>query len=395
MTTDAQNWPFFEEDEIEAAARVLRSGKVNRWTGEENRKFEEEFCAYVGAGHAVALANGTVALEAALRCAGIGPGDDVVVTSRSFVASAGAAPLVGARPVFADVDAESQNMTAESIRAALTAKTRAVIVVHLGGWICDMAPIMDLAGEHDLLVVEDCAQALGASRNGKTAGSWGDAATWSFCQDKVLTTGGEGGMLTTNDSDLWRRAWSFKDHGKNIDAVGDAGPTPAFKWVHAAIGTNLRMTEMQAAIGRIALPKVEARIRRRNEIAAMLDETFRSDEALRITIPPPEVRHAYYKYYCFVRPDLLAEGWNRDRILEELHAEDVPAFSGICAEIYREEAFVSAGYGPNSPHPVARSLGETSIMLPIHHNLSDETVRRWSNAIRRVVRHAGLRRAQP
>lgn len=383
--TDAENWPSFDEDEIDAVVRVLRSGRVNRWTGEENRRFEAAFAEFVRADQALALANGTVALELGLRCAGIGPGDDVIVASRSFVASASVVPLVGARPVFADVDDVSQNVTAESIRAVLTERSRAVIVVHLGGWICEMEPIMEIARERDLFILEDCAQALGASRNGRPAGSWGHAAAWSFCQDKIMTTGGEGGMLTTNDRQLWERAWSFKDHGKSYAAAERVRPGPSFRWVHEGLGTNWRMTEMQAAIGTASLPKVPGRVDRRNELARFLDEMLRPVEAIRTTAPPEAVRHAYYRYYAFTRPEALAEGWGRDDILISLRRVDVPAFTGICPEIYREEAFRRAGLSPEVRHPVARRLGETSIMLPIHHRLSDETVLRWGGAVKDVV----------
>lgn len=383
--TDMENWPSFDDDEIDAVVRVLRSGRVNRWTGEENQHFEEAFAEFVGADHAIALANGTVALELPLRCSRIGPGDEVIVTSRSFVASAGVVPFVGARPVFVDVDEVSQNITAETIRGGLTDRTRAVIVVHLGGWICDMDAIMEVANEHDLFVLEDCAQALGALRDGRPAGSWGHAATWSFCQDKVMTTGGEGGMFTTDDDELYARAWSFKDHGKNLEASRHAGPGPSFRWIHDRFGTNWRMTEMQAAIGTVALPKVPGRVDRRIELARRLDGTLGSLSAIRITPPPQEVRHAYYKYYAFIRPEELTHGRSRDDILAELHRRDVPAFTGICPEIYVEEAFQRMGYAPDTRLPVARRLGETALMLPIHHRLSDETVSRWGETVRDVI----------
>ena len=386
--TEDQTWPSFDDDEIEAVVNVLRSGRVNRWTGDENRRFEEAFAACVSADHAVALANGTVALELALRSAGIGSGDDVVVTSRSFVASAGVAALVGARPVFSDVDPESQNMTAETLSSALTDASRAVIVVHLGGWICDMDPIMAVARERDLIVVEDCAQALGAVRDGRPAGSWGSVAAWSFCQDKLMTTGGEGGMVTTRDKELWERAWSYKDHGKSFASTGQSSPGPAFKWVHDGIGTNWRMTEMQAAIGRVALPKVDARVSRRNEIARQIDAILSDVPALRTTVPPSTIRHAYYKYYVFVRSEALGHGIDRDGILKDIQSRGVPAFTGICPEIYLEQAFVQAGFAPAIRHPVARLLGETAIMLPIHHNLSDTTASRWAHAVRDAVTRA-------
>jgi dTDP-4-amino-4,6-dideoxygalactose transaminase len=380
-----RGWPVFADDEIAAVERVLRSGRVNYWTGTETRRFEQEFAHFVDAEHAVALANGTVALEAALRSVGLGPGDDVIVTSRSFIASAGAVSLVGASPVFADVDRVSQNLTADTIEDVLTHSTKAIVVVHLEGWPCDMDPIVELADEHNLILIEDCAQALGADYKGRPMGSWGAAAAWSFCQDKILTTGGEGGMLTTNDDAVFERVWSYKDHGKDRKKVMDSRPGPNFRWVHDDFGTNWRMTEMQAAIGNVALPKVPEWVRRRREIAAMLDERFSAVGALRTTIPTEDFGHSYYKYYVFVRPDRLKEGWDRDRILEELHENGVPAFTGICGEIYREKAFEEGGFAPDEPHPVARELSETAIMVPIHPALTDELVHDVADAVADVM----------
>ena len=246
-------WPYFSQDEIDAVTRVLNSGRVNYWTGDEGRQFEAEFAAFVGCKHAVAVANGTVALELALEALGIGPGDEVVVTSRTFIASASCAVMRGATPVMADVDWDSQNITAETIRAVLSPRTRAIIAVHLAGWPCDMDPILEIAREHGLKVIEDCAQALGAVYKGRPVGSMGDVNAFSFCQDKILTTGGEGGMLTTNHTDLWSRAWAFKDHGKSYEAVYRRQHPPGYRWLHESFGTNWRLTEMQSAMGRVLL----------------------------------------------------------------------------------------------------------------------------------------------
>jgi len=381
-----KGWPSFSDDDIDAVARVLRSGRVNYWTGTETRRFERAFATFVGAEYAVALANGTVALELALRSVGIGPGDDVVVTSRSFVASAGSVSMCGASPVFADVDPVSQNLTADSIEDVVTSSTRAVLVVHLGGWPCDMEPIMELAKERGLFVIEDCAQALGADVRGRSVGSWGHVASWSFCQDKIMTTGGEGGMLTTNDAAFFNNAWSYKDHGKNREKMLATGQGPSFKWVHDTVGTNWRMTEMQAAIGNVGLPKVRAWVDRRRTLAEALDGHFLSHDTFRITVPPPDIRHAYYKYYVFLKPDRLAPGRNRDRLLKELHERGIPAYTGICGEIYREGVFEDGGFAPDKRHPVARELSETAIMIPIHPNLTEQVVLEAARAITDAIK---------
>lgn len=383
-----QQWPHYAEDEIEAVARVLRSGRANSWFGTECREFEREFAEYCGAAHAIALANGTVALELALRALGIGPGDEVVVTPRSFVASASCASLCGARPVFADVDADSQGITAESIRAVLSPRTRAIVVVHLAGRPCEMTPIMALAEAHDLKVIEDCAQAHGAHYRGRVVGSIGHVGTFSFCQDKIMSTGGEGGMLVTGIREVWERAWMYKDHGKSLSALQPAVESWRYRWLHDTIGTNLRMTEMQAAIGRVQLGKLDRWLERRAENARIFDGAFANLAALRLTPPPAHVRHAYYKYYAFVRPERLKSGWDRDRILQVAHSRGLSCFSGSCGEIYRERCFADTAQAPSRPLPVARALGETSLMTLVHPTLAIDEVRRTAAEIAAVIQSA-------
>ncbi len=380
-------WPSFADDEIEAVSSVLRSGKVNYWTGQEGRQFEQEFADHVGTKYGICVANGTLALELALHALGIGAGDEVITTSRTFIASASCVVMRGGRPVCVDVDRESQNITAETIRAAITAKTRAIIAVHLAGWPCDMDPILSLAKEYGLKVIEDCAQAHGATYNGKPVGSIGHMAGFSFCQDKILTTGGEGGMVTTNDEKLWNRAWSYKDHGKNYDAVFGREHPPGFRWLHESFGTNWRLTEMQSALGRVLLRKLPEWVTVRRKHAAKLTECFRSMPALRITEPPDEMGHSYYKYYVFVRPERLRTGWNRGRIMSDVAAAGVPCFSGSCSEIYLERAFGDE-MRPAQVLPVARELGETSLMFLVHPTLRDAHIERTCDVVKRVMKMA-------
>ena len=380
-------WPYFAQDEIEAAAAVLRSGKVNYWTGEEGRNFEREFAAFTGCRHAVALANGTVALEAALRALRIGPGDEVITTSRTFIASASCAVAVGARPVIADVDQDSQNITAESIQRCLTPRTKAIIAVHLAGWPCDMDSILDLARQHNLKVIEDCAQAHGATYKGRPVGSLGDIAAWSFCQDKIMTTAGEGGMITTNSEELWESIWAYKDHGKSYDAVYRRQHPTGFRWLHESFGTNWRMTEVQSAIGRVILRKLPSWVAARRRFASMLTARFANTPGLRIPIPPADVEHSYYKYYAFVRPEKLRAGWTRDRIVDVITAAGVPCFTGSCSEIYLEKAFPE-DWRPAERLPIARQLGETSLMFLVHPTLSDEAVCATADVVEQAMKTA-------
>jgi dTDP-4-amino-4,6-dideoxygalactose transaminase len=379
-------WPYFEADEIEAAAAVLRSGKVNYWTGQEGRLFETEFARSVGTKYAICVANGTVALELALQALGIGRGDEVITTSRTFIASASCIVMRGARPVCVDVDPSSQNITPETIRQAITPRTKAIIAVHLAGWPCDMDEILQLASEHGLRVIEDCAQAQGAMYKGRPVGSLGDVAAFSFCQDKIMTTAGEGGMLTTNDPEVWERAWSFKDHGKSYDAVYNREHGEGFRWLHESFGTNWRMTEIQAALGRVALTKVSRWVETRRRHANMLTRTLSSLPGLRIPTVPDSVHHAYYKYYVFLRPEMLQDGWDRNAIMQAIKAEGVPCFVGSCSEIYLEKAFVVRRKHPSLP--VAKLLGETSLMLLVHPTLSDEHIAVTCQTIESVIAKA-------
>jgi len=380
------SWPHFEPDEVEAAAAVLRSGKVNYWTGEEGRLFEAEFAQATGTKHAVCVANGTLALELALHALGIGRGDEVITTSRTFIASASCIVMRGARPVCVDVDPDSQNITAGTIERAITPRTRAIIAVHLAGWPADMDPILKLASEYDLKVIEDCAQAQGAVYKGRAVGSMGDAAAFSFCQDKIMTTGGEGGMLTTNHSDAWERAWSYKDHGKNYNSVYNREHGIGFRWLHDSFGTNWRMTEMQSAMGRLQLKKVPEWVETRRRNADRLTSYLSRVPGLRITVPPQSTHHAYYKYYAFVRPEMLQPGWSRDKIVQAIAEEAVPCFVGSCSEIYLEKAFV--GRRKHKRLPIAKQLGETSLMLLVHPTLSDQHLALAVKAVQKVMSQA-------
>lgn len=382
-------WPSFTAEEVNAVARVLSSNRVNYWTGEECRQFEREFAEWAGSRRAIAMMNGTVALDSALRALGIGPGDEVVVTPRSFMASASCVVTAGAIPVFADVDADSQNLSAETIHKVLTSKTRAVICVHLAGLPCDMDPIMELAREKGLKVIEDCAQAHGAKYRGRMVGTIGDVGAWSFCQDKIITTGGEGGMVTTDDEELWSRMWSYKDHGKSWEAVYERTHPPGYRFVHDSFGTNWRMLELQAVLGRMQLQRLEHAIEARTAKAQQLAAVCAQFDCIRVAPVPAGVRHAYYRFYAFVCPERLASGWSRDRIVAEINAQGVPCFQGTCSELYLEKAFDGTPYRPSAPMPVARELGLTSLSFLVHPTLSNVEMGKACDVLHKVLRAAG------
>ena len=385
LNTAFEPWPSFTQEEADVVSQVLLSNKVNYWTGQECREFEKEFAQFAETRYAVALANGTVALDVALKALGIGAGDDVIVTSRTFLASASSIVTAGANPVFADVELDSQNISAATIEAVLTPNTKAIICVHLAGWMCDMDPIMQLAKEKGLYVIEDCAQAHGAKYKGKSAGSIGHIAAWSFCQDKIMTTGGEGGMVTTNDETLWKKMWSYKDHGKNFDSIYNKQHPPGFRWLHDSFGTNWRMMEMQAVIGRIQLKKMPEWTAKRLANMEKIYAVFADSPYFSIHRPSDDYVHAAYKCYVQVNIDTLPEGWSRDRIMQDINALNVPCFSGSCSEVYLEHAFDDTPWRPAQRLKNAQRLGETSLMFLVHPTLSNESINKTVTAIQQVI----------
>lgn len=414
ITTKFSPWPSYTPEETEAVAQVLISNKVNYWTGTECREFEKEFATWSDSKYAIAVANGTVALDLAFLALNIGAGDEVIVTSRTFLASVSSIVLAGATPVFADVCHDSQNITANTIEAVRTSKTKAIVCVHLAGWPCDMDPIMDLAEQHNLYVIEDCAQAHGARYKGRSVGSIGHISAWSFCQDKIMTTGGEGGMVTTNNKAFWSQMWSYKDHGKSWEAVYEREHPPGFRWLHDSFGTNWRMTEIQAAIGRIQLRRMPEWHAQRVANAKCIWETAAKFSALRVPTPYPisefgieresdavaspfkkknsppgrgqgeGLSHAAYKCYIFVRPEALKPDWSRDRIMAEINAHGVPCFSGSCSEVYLEKAFDNTPFRPKERLPVAKELGETSLMFLVHPTLTEENISQACDILTKV-----------
>jgi len=406
-------WPIFEPDELAAVDAVLRSGRVNYWTGSACRDFEAAWSRAHGANesgtearespdapaalHSLSMANGSLTMDAALRALGIGPGDEVIVSPRSYVASAMCVVLAGATPVFADVDPESGCITPATADAVRSARTRAVIPVHIGGWPCDMPGFVSWARPHGIHILEDCAQSHGGHIDGRALGTFGTFASWSFCQDKIMTTGGEGGMLCTPDADLYKRCWSYAQHGKDHDEAF-APHSPAvpgsFRWVVQHDGTNLRMTEMQAAIGLRQLQKLPAwsAARRRNSL--IMQDALRGLPGLRVPRTPEG--HAHYRCVAFTEGDLASE--TRDRLLAALHAAGIPAMHGSCAEIYREHAFERRGLRPASTRrgrldadgrlPHARRLGETSLTFLVHHTIDASSMERYAMAARHCIQHA-------
>lgn len=378
-------WPYYDEEQVSAVSDVLNSGKVNYWTGRHGKHFEQEYADYIGCNHAIAVANGTVALDLALHALGVQQGDEIITTSRTFIATVSSIVLAGATPAFADVDRDSQNITLESVKSVITHKTKAIIVVHLAGWPCEMDEIMTYAEQMGIFVIEDCAQAHGATYKGEKVGSLGHIAAFSFCQDKIMTTGGEGGMVTTNDYSYWEKMWAYKDHGKSWDEVNRTDHPPGFRWLHHSFGTNYRMTEMQAVLGRVQLKRLDHWVEQRRNNCQIIWENAKKLKGLRVPEQPTYIKHAGYKCYVFLRPEMLKEAWNKNRIIDAIAAEGISCWSGSCSEVYLEEAFENSGFRPEGSLKNAEELGETALMFLVHPTMKSDEIISINDALTKIM----------
>ncbi len=381
-------WPYYSEEEKEIANKILSSGKVNYWTGEEGKKFEKNFSKYVGTEYSIAHANGTLALYSAYLAIGLKEGDEVITTPRSFVATASTILLFGAKPIFADVDFDSGCISASTIEPLINKRTKAIAVVHIGGWPADMKSISDLAKDRGLYVIEDCSQAHGAAISNQSVGSHGDISTWSFCQDKIMSTAGEGGMVSTSNKELYERIFSYKDHGKNFSHINRINTnSSSYKWIHDQVGSNFRLTEIQSSIGNYQLSQLPLWNKLRNRNASILKNELESNELIRIPELKENLRHAYYKFYVYINENQLSESWNRSKILKEMNQRGVAAFSGSCSELYLEKCFRNNAT-EISRLPIARSLGETSIMFLVHPNIDNDLMEEYSRKISLILKEA-------
>ena len=278
----------------------------------------------------------------------------------------------------------------KSIEPLINNKTKAISVVHIGGWPADMISICKLAKSYGIPVVEDCAQAHGAKilHNGefKSVGSFGDISAWSFCQDKIISTAGEGGMITTNDKKKWEFIWSLKDHGKNYNLVNKKDNKIGFRWLHESIGTNLRITEIQSAIGKIQLKNIDKTNKMREKNALYLISRLKKFKSLRIPIPSNDMKHAWYRLYVYLKIDFLSSDWSRNRIIHEINLLGYPAFSGSCGEIFREKCFKD--YKINQNLKICKELSDTSLAFLVHPNINQNELEKYGEAICLILEKA-------
>tara|TARA_B100000900_G_scaffold400922_1_gene405044 strand:- start:5727 stop:6899 length:1173 start_codon:yes stop_codon:yes gene_type:complete len=384
--TKKNNWPSFTKEEGDAVKRILLSNKVNYLFGGEGKRFEKNFSDFTNSKFSLALANGTLALDLCLRAIGIKKGDEVIVTGRTFIASASCISLLGGKPVFVDVNINSQNIDLISIKKALTKKTKAVICVHFAGFPCDMPSIIKFAKHNKLFVIEDCAQAHGARIAGKSVGSFGDINAWSFCNDKIMTTGGEGGMITTNNPSLFKKAASFNNHGKNLTKFFDLSDKKIsmFPYIHDSLGLNYRMTEMQSAIGNIQLSRIQKWNQIRNRNAEVIINKIKNLNIVKVPKINSEFNHAFYKLYLVLQSEFIKSGFSRDDIIDEITKRGVSVSFGASGRVFLEKGFKTYKTIPKGL-PNSTYLEQNSLMFEVHPTITLEEIRLTASKIYDVL----------
>ena len=389
--------PFYSNKSIQKIGPLLKSGKVNYWSGNECKKFEQEFSNYLGNKYSLAVSNGSVALEMALKALSFNKRDKIIVSPRSFIMSASCTLSVGLKPVFADVD-DNGNLSIEGIKKVYSKNVRAIILVHLNGLSCDLDPIMKFAKKNKIFLIEDCSQAHGAIYKGKKVGTFGDISTWSFCQDKIISTGGEGGMISTNNKKLWLKCWSLKDHGKNYNSCFVKKHKIGFKWLHDNLGSNYRMTEMQALLGREQLKILDKQIKKRNIIANLYLNGLKDYYEKYNILKKPDFEyktsywmgskktrnkntHAFYRLNLYINKDKIEQL----KLIEQFNKKKINCGIGSCPEIYREKIFKNLNFYPKKRLSNAKLLGEISIVFPINPNRALKKIKWEINSIKQIL----------
>ena len=362
-----KNWPNFSKNLISKVSEILDSGKINYTDGPYGVKFEKKFSKFVGNKYSIAICNGTAALEVAIKSLRLPKNSEILVSARSFFSSASCIVNTGYIPVFADVNLLTQNISLDDIKKKITKRTKAIICVHLGGLPCDMYGIKKLASKKKIQIIEDCSQAHGASIDNKQAGSFGDISTWSFCNDKIISTLGEGGMISTDKKKIYEFCKRQINHGTNFK---NNKKTEKFIYNKDYFGTNLRLTEIQSYAGLEQLKNINKVQKKRANISKKyLNLISKYKNYLDCYYPPKKIKSAWYRLYFFIKTDIKNYQKLRLKIIKDLRNNDLKCFTGSCPEIYLEKAFKKL----NKTKPIrlknCKILGETSIALDINHTL--------------------------
>ena len=359
--------PLLGAEEFEAVKRVMESGILAH--GPEVEAFEKEFAEYIGVKHAVAVANGTAALDIALKAIGVGPGDEVITTPFTFIATSNAVLFQGAKPVFADIDPETYNLDPDNVLEKITSKTKAIIVVHLYGHPAEMKAFKEIAEDHSLYLVEDSAQAHGAEYNGVKAGSIGDVGAFSFYPTKNMTTG-EGGMITTNNDEIARKAKLLRNHGQSE------------KYLHVILGYNLRMTSIAAAIGRVQLKKLDEFNEKRRRNAVELTREIKTIKGLKPPVEKSYAKHVYHQYVVWVGEEYPL---TRDELRKHLLEKGIGTAVHYPRPIFQQPLYKKLGY-PQNICPNSIEASKHVLSIPVHPALSSEDIKYILEALREPTR---------
>ena len=364
-----ENWPIVSSKEIKIVNKVLKSNKLNYWTGTNCTNFEKEFSNKFKIKYSISLANGSVGLDIAIKSLKLKKNSEIIVTPRSYISSVTSVINQGLKPIFADIDLNSQNIEAKNIEKKITKNTKAVVVVHLGGMPSNMIKIKELAKKYNLKIIEDCSQAHGAKINNKYVGTFGDVSVWSFCNDKILNTLGEGGIVATKNRNNFKNLWSLKDCGKNYSKLRKKKRQFKFRWVHDFEGTNLRMTEVQAAVGRYQLKQLDKWIKKRNINSIKINKVCEKFRSIKTQKTPKNFTNAYYRCYVFLRPNFIKKGWTREKILKYLNKIGLYCDVGSCPEIYKEKFLITNKLVSSKELENASLVGKTSIAFKVSPNI--------------------------
>ncbi len=352
VTNQLTMWPEFDEKAIHSVEEVLRSGKVNYWTGKKGMEFEKKYARWQGSKYAISAGTGTAALHVALSALGVGPGDEVIVPSYTFIATSFSVLQAGAIPRFADVNIDDHCISIESSERLVNKRTKAMIPVHLYGNVCDMDEIMSFARKHGLYVIEDNAEAFGGEYKGKKTGTISHIAACSFCQNKTFTTGGEGGMVTTDDEDLAWECRSFRDHGYDVkERMNLLELEQRLPYIHNRVGWNYRMTEMQSAIGLAELERMDSwnmPARRRN--AHILMDALKDLPQVKYMPVDTEERKDGW-FVCAFSLDIENMTCDIDQFVSAAGAEGAPCWKVFWPQCHTENAFTQKNGFGNSGFP--------------------------------------------
>ncbi len=379
-------WPHYSNRIANLVKKTILSGKVNYWTGNLCEKFENKFSKFIDVKYCCSISNASVGLEIALNALDIKKNDEVIVPSRTYITSASAILRVNAKPIFADIEKNSLNIDINSIKKNINRNTKAIICVHLAGYPCDMENILKIAKKNNLKVIEDCSQAHGAMIKNRSVGSFGDISVWSFCNDKIISTGGEGGMIACNNKTIYKKIWSIKDCGRSYDKIRKKTTKVGYRWLYDSIGTNFRMTEMQAAIGILQLKELKSYLKKRNRNANILRNALKKINFIDFQNVDKKLYHAYYRFTILVNKTKIKKGNSRDTILKQLINNKIPATVGVCPELYKEKVFHKFRKKYTDKY-YAKEVGKNIICFSVDPSISEKNMQSISNKIKRIMKN--------